>query len=285
MGVGEQMKYPECTMKESQKLYKIGMFSQINRLSIKALRYYDEVDLLKPEYVDESNGYRYYTSAQLPQLHKILALRDMDFSIQEIKEIQEGACEKEMLMKKKHRILKNIAKESEKLAKVEGYLSGSSFKNDYKFIMKSIPEVTIASMKLQLNSYDELFYRMPEMGLEMEKAGCSCQEPEYCFTIYYDGGYRESDITAEICEAVNEKKEDQEHVKFRVLSSVDLAICVLHKGPYDTLSLAYKAIVEFMEESGYEIVGEQRESYIDGIWNKDSEEDWLTEIQFPVRKI
>ena len=49
-----------------QKLYKIGMFAQMNRVTIKALRQYDDIGLLKPEYVDEINGYRYYTSAQLP---------------------------------------------------------------------------------------------------------------------------------------------------------------------------------------------------------------------------
>ena len=53
-----------------QKLYKIGMFAQMNRVTIKALRHYDDIGLLKPEYVDEINGYRYYTSAQLTVFDK-----------------------------------------------------------------------------------------------------------------------------------------------------------------------------------------------------------------------
>lgn len=121
--------------------------------------------------------------------------------------------------------------------------------------------------------------------VKMEKAGCECAIPEYCFTIYYDEEYRESDIHAEICEAITEKPEDTELVQFKVLPAVDMAACVLHKGPYYTLPQAYGAIVQFIEESGYEIIGYQRESYIDGIWNKDTEDEWLTEIQFPVRKI
>ncbi|MFR5526597.1 MAG: GyrI-like domain-containing protein, partial [[Clostridium] innocuum] len=96
---------------------------------------------------------------------------------------------------------------------------------------------------------------------------------------------RDQDVDAEICEAVTEMKEDRGDLKFRELPAVELAACVMHKGSYRTLPLAYRAVVSFIEDSGYEIIGHQRESYIDGIWNKDSEEDWLTEIQFPVRRI
>ena len=53
-------------------LYRIGMFSKMNRVTIKALRYYDEVGLLKPAYINEMTGYRYYTSEQLPVIHKIM---------------------------------------------------------------------------------------------------------------------------------------------------------------------------------------------------------------------
>ena len=103
--------------------------------------------------------------------------------------------------------------------------------------------------------------------------------------MYYDDEYREQDVDAEICEAVTEMKEDRGDLKFRELPAVELAACVMHKGAYRTLPLAYRAIVSFIEDNGYEMIGHQREAYIDGIWNKDSEDDWLTEIQFPVHKI
>jgi len=48
---------------------------------------------------------------------------------------------------------------------------------------------------------------------------------------------------------------------------------------------AYAAVIQFAENNGYRITGPFRESYIDGIWNKESEEEWLTEIQLPVEKI
>ena len=92
-------------------------------------------------------------------------------------------------------------------------------------------------------------------------------------------------MEGEICEAVTEMKEDRVDLKCLDLTAVELAACVMHKGAYRTLPLAYRAIVFFIEYNGYEMIGHQREAYIDGIWNKDSEDDWLTEIQFPVRKI
>lgn len=274
-----------CHQDLSVKLYRIGIFSQMNRITVKTLRHYDEIDLLKPAYVDEDSGYRYYTSDQLIPLHKILALRDMGFSLEKIRQVCNGASQEQLLKRRKQELLKIIAETSEKLARVEGYLAGGHLDDDYRVILKSLPEVTIASMRVHLDSYADLFYKMPDMGMEMEKAGCECKEPEYCFTMYYDDEYRDQDVDAEICEAVTELKADCGDLKFRVVPQVALAACVMHKGSYQTLPLAYRAIVSFIEESGYEIIGHQRESYIDGIWNKDSEEDWLTEIQFPVRKL
>ena len=62
------------------------------------------------------------------------------------------------------------------------------------------------------------------------------------------------------------------------------AACLFHKGPYSALSAAYTFAAQWIEQNGYRLAGPPRESYIDGIWNRESEEDWLTELQFPVEK-
>lgn len=271
-------------VKEPQKLYRIGVFAQMNRVTIKALRYYDEIGLLHPEAVDEINGYRYYTSSQMPKLHKILALKEMGFSIQEIQQVIKGEPEENLLQRKKSELLRDMAELSKKIAGIESYLSKDYLKSDYHVIMKNLPEVIIASMRVNMESYEDLFQIMPEMGMLMEQAGCECVEPNYCFTIYHDGGYKEFDINAEICEAVTELKENTGNLKFTRLPQVETAACVLHKGAYNLFPQAYSAIIQYIEEIGYEIVGPPRESYIDGIWNKDRVEDWLTEIQFPIKK-
>ena len=64
-------------------MFKIGEFAQIAQVSDNLLRHYDAIDLLKPIHVDEWTGYRYYSAAQLPQLNRILALKDLGLSLED----------------------------------------------------------------------------------------------------------------------------------------------------------------------------------------------------------
>ena len=72
-------------------MFKIGDFSKLSRVSVKTLRYYDELGLLKPTYVDRFTGYRYYSADQLPRLNRILALKDLGFSLEQTMRLLEGA--------------------------------------------------------------------------------------------------------------------------------------------------------------------------------------------------
>ena len=65
-------------------MFRIGEFSRIARVSMRLLRYYDELGLLCPARIDPDNGYRYYSAAQLPQLNRILVLRDLGLSLEQI---------------------------------------------------------------------------------------------------------------------------------------------------------------------------------------------------------
>jgi len=65
----------------------------------------------------------------------------------------------------------------------------------------------------------------------MEKAGCVCALPEYCFNIYHDAGYKEENIDIEVCESVVEMKEETDELKFKRMDEVPQAVCTMHKGP------------------------------------------------------
>ena len=117
----------------------------------------------------------------------------------------------------------------------------------------------------------------------MEEAGCVCALPEYCFTQYLEPGFQEAQILVEVCEAVTEKKADRGSLRFRTIPETRAA-CIYHKGSYRDFPKTYEVILRYIEENGYEICGNIRESYIDGVWNKDSEDEWLSEIQIPVVK-
>lgn len=276
-------KHEAFAEKTTPQLYKIGMFAQMNHITIKTLRFYEEQGLLLPAYVDGENGYRYYTMNQMADIQRITALKQAGFTLDDIKLINQGADTAYLLSTKKAALLKKIAELTSQIAVIDGYLSGPAGTLDAPVLIRTIPAVTVASMKKRIDSYDELFSLMPEMGAEMERLGCRCALPEYCFTHYLEPGFRDEHILIETCEAVTEKKEDSALVKFRELPEITAA-CIFHKGSYRNFSESYAAILRFIEENGYKICGNIRENYIDGIWNKDREEDWLSEIQIPVSR-
>lgn len=268
-------------------MFSIGTFSKINKITTKTLRHYDEIGLLKPDFVDQFTGYRYYTSDQLPRLHKIMTLKQMGLALNDIKEALKTPEALEVFLRLKEQdILNQISEEKSKLMQIRSYfnlMKGAEF-SMYSTAIKPLPEVIVASMRQVVPSYETFFDLLPNvMAKEMQRTGCVCAVPEYCFNIYHDGEYKDHDIDVEICEAITQMKENTEILKFKVIPEVPLAACVLHKGPYETLMGAYSYIFKWLEENQYEVVDLPRESFIDGIWNKESSEDWLTEIQVPVK--
>ena len=118
------------------------------------------------------------------------------------------------------------------------------------------------------------------MGRLMASAGCVCALPEYCFTNYLEAVEKE-EVEVELCEAVTEIKEELGELKFKTMPGLKVA-SIFHKGSYGTLMSSYEMLFKYIEENGYKIAGSIRESYIDGVWNKENESEWLTEIQVPV---
>ncbi len=268
-------------------MYSIGMFSKMNKVTTKTLRHYDELGLLKPAQVDQMTGYRYYTSEQILELYKILSLKQMGLSLGDIKESlrNPGAIDLFLRIKEKE-VEEEIRQEKNKLKQIQSYLAFMRGEGErmYTPVIKTLPSCIIASMRQVVGGYEDFFHLLPNvMAKEMERVGCECAVPEYCFNIYHDGEYKDKDIDVEMCEAITELKENTEILTFKEIPQVDTAVCVLHKGAYSTLGSAYDFAFNWIKKNGYEIMEHPRESYIDGIWNKESEEDWLTEVQIPVR--
>lgn len=272
-----------CTEKTADHLYRIGLFAQMNRITVKALRFYEEQGLLLPAKIDEESGYRYYTMSQMETLHRILALKEAGFTIEDMKHLNASGDERGFLLRKKKALLEKIAELTLQLSKIDGYLMAGGNSLSAPVMVKTIPETVCAVMRRRIDSYDALFEIMPEMGGYMEEAGCTCALPEYCFTQYLEPGFQEAQILVEVCEAVTEKKADRGCLRFRTIPETRAA-CIYHKGSYRDFPKTYEVILRYIEENGYEICGNIRESYIDGVWNKDSEEEWLSEIQIPVVK-
>lgn len=269
-------------------MFRIGEFSKMSKITIKTLRYYDEEGLLKPEELDKFTGYRLYTTNQLIVVHKIKSLRQIGLSISEIKKIlQDSSAARDILEQRKKEVLDLLVSEHDQLSRIEFILSGKEEENFmcYQAIVKELPECIVYSVKAVIKDFNEYFSIIPPIGEKLMKKypDLKCITPEYCFVKYLDGEFKEKDIHIEYCEAVDKIKPDFDDIHFSKIKSVK-AVSVMHKGPYSTISKAYAFANKWIEENGYKITDCPRESYIDGIWNKESENDWLTEIQIPVEK-
>jgi len=270
-------------------MLRIGEFSKLCRVTVKALRYYDELGLLKPDYIDDENGYRYYKPDKLRKVSEIVRFKDMGFSLEQISHLildNPGPDEVyKMLAGKKSEIKGIINSEENKIKSINSLmneLKGEKKMNEVK--IKTLPNVTVASMRIKIDKYDDLYTLVPQMGKKMEAHGVVCREPFYCFNIYHDGEYRERDIDVEVCEAVVEGKKDEDGITYKEIDGVESAACFFHKGPYSTLGKSYAELFKWIEENGYRAIDKPRESYIDGCWNKNDPEEWLTEIQIPVSR-
>ena len=116
----------------------------------------------------------------------------------------------------------------------------------------------------------------------MQRLGCKCPPPGYCFTIEHNKEYRSTDIDIEYCEQVEEMGKDSNIIQFKHLPAVEKALCIKHLGGYERFHESFAEAFRYMEEKGYKPIGHTRICYIDGVWNKDNPEQWLSIIQIPI---
>lgn len=271
---------------KSKMKFKIGEFSKLCQVTVKTLRHYEEVGLLSPFEVDKWTGYRYYDTAQLRRMTRISYLKRLGFTLEEIAnqlEQSDNYLDPELIQSKIEQCNGEIERLNWRLTELENTLHKQE-KVMEKVFIKSLPARIFATHRRKIDSYQELFNLCPNIiGPEMARLGCECPEPQYCFTVEYNEEYN-VDIDIEYFEAVARAGEDSELIKFKSLPEVPVALCINHYGSYEKMSETFADIYAYAEANGYELSDRPRFCYIDGIWNKESAREWLTEIQLPVKQ-
>src|SRR5262245_27257971 len=119
----ELVSYSAKAFHTMTNLLKIGTFSLLSHLSVRTLHHYDEIGLLRPSYVDAFTGYRYYTPDQLPDVHHILALKDLGLSLEQIANVIHDAPTTEdlcaMLRLRRAQLASELQDRLAQLARVE----------------------------------------------------------------------------------------------------------------------------------------------------------------------
>lgn len=270
-------------------MFKIGDFSRLTFVTVKTLRYYDEIGLLKPVKVDQFTGYRYYSAGQLSRLNYIVALKDLGLSLDEIallvKDNLTPAQMRDIFILKKAELQQRVAEEQKRLDNVEKLLTRIEKEGsmpDYQITLKKLDPVLVASIREVLPTYGAcgpLFGEIYQyIGM---KGGKPAGPPAF---LIHDPEYKEKDVDIEVAIPIAKSIKESDRVKVYELPGVEQAASTINKGPYATVSKAYGAILSWCEANGYQPLSPCREIYLT---HPDVEKDPtnnVTEIQFPVKK-
>ena len=272
-------------------MIRIGDFSKLSRVSIKTLRYYDEMGLLKPVEVDRFSGYRYYEFDQLPRLYRILALKDLGFSLEEIGRLLESGLSVEqmrgMLKLRQAEIRQQVEEEAARLERVERWLreiEQEDSMSKYDVVIKKIEAVKVASVRGvvpmppdQRSLWDELMNYLNQKGARMIGPPMA---------LYHDPEFKERDWDIEVVMPIVDDLTSENGVRIYDLPASEKTACVVHTGPFATIGEAYDALAKWIDQNGYQIVGPGRELNLrlpDKLGDQ-NDPNTVNEIQFPVEK-
>lgn len=267
-------------------MFRIGEFSKLAKATTKTLRFYDEAGILKPSFVDSGNGYRYYEAKQLYDLNRIMALRQAGLSIADIKQVitdtGQSAAD-EIYRANKAAIESEIDQLKEKLSRLGFLLEDMQNKQPetYQVTLKNLPRQTVFFRRQVISAYKDLPEFIADAVNELRQKRLRISSPPYSYIVYLDRGYRESNINVEYAQAIELPHFPDAAVK---ISSPALFACVCHKGPYETIPLAYGHILDWIAKNGYSVSGGIRECYIKGVFDTKDADEWITEIEIPVKK-
>jgi len=270
-------------------VFKIGEFSRLSLVSAKTLRYYDELGLLKPVQVDEFTGYRYYAASQLPRLNRILVLKDLGLSLQQIAELLDQNLTPEqirgILRLKQVELRKFLEEGQARLARIEGWLQAfeqEAMMPAYDIVLKKLPAMRAAEAREVIAGWEQLTPALerlyPLVDSYIRRAGAS--RVGHRIVIFYES---EQEISIGVCMPFEGELVEGSQVKVVELPAVETMASLIHHGSFSGLRQAYTAISTWIETNGYRMSGPSREIYLECEPDMDPSH-YVTEIQFPVEK-
>jgi effector-binding domain-containing protein len=264
----------------------IGRFSTMTRLSIKALRRYDEIGLLVPAEVDQSSGYRYYRYDQANRAEAIRILRRLDMPLEEIRELLDAEPEvgAKLLRAHRGRLEEELDRHRRMLAYLERLIERDEGVMPYDVGIKDVPAQHVARIRRTVSlatissDIGEGFARIWDA---LGSAPLTISGPPFLTTL----GALDEDMGGEVDLAVPLAapfEEGDEFVRGAELPPMTVA-WTTHHGPYDEIGPAYHTVAGWIQEHGHELAGPTREIYLTDPNVTPGVADYLTEVQFPIR--
>ncbi len=261
-------------------MYKIGEFSRITNITVKALRYYDEEGILTPS-SRADNAYRWYDENDFKKARLIVFLRNLEFSIAEIKDVLLQYDSEEdlsyFLAEKRVWIEKRVKQEQKLMEQLSRFLTDEQEEQKMEYVIqqKEVGELEAAGIRFK-GAYQEAG---KYFGLLMKEVKNKAQGAPFC--CYYDAGFsEEADIEA--CIPVKGFA-GSGNISVRRFPKMR-ALCTVHRGGYDTLNLAYKALLDYARQHSIPCGLPTREIYHKGpgMLFLGNPNKYVTEILIPI---
>lgn len=255
-------------------LLRIGEFARMTKVSVKMLRHYDRIGLLRPARVDESTGYRYYTATQLPRLNRILMLRDLGFGLRDIAKLVDAGCE-ELLDERERQLLATLAAAEAQLRAVRGRRAVAVDALDV--VVRATPRTLVAACAAApcADSFDRLERYVASFGARLSAPPMTLIGPRIVIAV-----------------PLSRPVPERDGVELRRLPAVTRMACAVHLGGVDGVAATWHAMMRWLDATGERVDGELREVYLrfgadpalrlPGAYLADGETDLVTEVQAPL---
>lgn len=272
-------------------MFKIGEFSKLTQVSIRMLRYYDEVNLLKPAAIDPVNNYRLYAAEQIPTLNQIIFLRDLGFNVKEISDaIENWQLETiaKRLEQKQQMLETQLSLEQKRLTKLaiaQQDLQKDKIELHYNITIKSVPSYQVLSLRKKVKDYFQEGLLWKELGTFVEEQKISLPDQGESLTIYHDPEYKDQDVDMEICLITDQIITCSTPFACRQIEAVPLMASSMVYGSFEKINAVYLAFAGWLtEHPQYQMGNHSRQIVHRGPWNEENPDNYLIEIQIPIQE-
>ncbi len=271
-------------------MFTVGEFSTLAQVSKRLLRYYDEIGLLKPAHTDPATGYRYYSAEQMAQLNRILVLKELGLSLEQIhRTLNDHVTTDEMqgmLLLKKAEIEQALQGELQRIRKIEarlGAIRDTETNKALDVVIKQIPDQSVLSVQTVVESFEAAMAIHHQIRTHLpERSGYGL-----CFVICHDNDVIDRDMNLELGCLVDASSHapvtlyNQLQLSLRQLPGAETMATTIITGGLEVIHAAYGEIGLWVQENGYRLAGIPREISLQTSRSGDGR-DFVTEIQFPV---
>lgn len=269
-----------------ENLVPIGRFSKMTRLSVKALRHYDELGLLVPAVVDPSSAYRYYTYGQANRAEAIRVLRSLDMPLEDVREALDADDPRvaaKVLDRHRARLEAELGRHERMLAFLGRLIERKEGVMPYDVQVKEVQAQHVAALRkhaAMATIGQDVSSGFATVGEAVGRSGVQMVGPP--FLVMFDVIDEESEGDIEIAFPVATPFAGAGEVVGREDPAMTVA-STTHRGAYDEIGPAYTTLAGWIQEHGHEIAGPPREIYLSDPSETPDPADYLTEIQFPIR--